>query len=321
MLTDMLTNEPAASGSLAPISRPIVKATDPRATAVLRLGALTLVADPFGDLRPDTRGLGLYLGDTRVLSTLGVLIDGRRPTLLEPDLGGGERGVIQMTNPELRNDPTLKPNSPTLATQSLGIRRERVLAHDGLHETLSIANYTMARQELIVELLLAVDGADIFEVRGYSRPDRGELLPIEIDRGSARFAYVARDGLALRTIVTLDPEPDGIGQPPSDSDASVRASWRGGGPPRGAPTRRAQAAGPRGGAAGGGPPPRGAPRTTRWHARAAWEEPSDPPDGMRPDGAAASARNAAHRLDDPPPAPARSPLPAETPHATGGPAP
>ena len=73
---------------LPPTPRRVIKATDLGATAVLRLGALTLVADPFGDVRPDSRGLGLYLGDTRVLSTLTVLVDGRRPTLLEPDLGG-----------------------------------------------------------------------------------------------------------------------------------------------------------------------------------------------------------------------------------------
>ena len=111
--------------TLPPNPTRVIKATDLGSTAVLRLGALTLVADPFGDLQPDTRGLGLYLGDTRVLSTLAVLVDGRRPTLLEPDLGGRDRGVIQMTNPELRNDPTVSPASPTLATQSLGIRRER----------------------------------------------------------------------------------------------------------------------------------------------------------------------------------------------------
>jgi glycogen debranching enzyme len=215
-----------ARRELPPTPRHVIKATDLGATAVLRLGALTLVADPFGDVRPDSRGLGLYLGDTRVLSTLTVLVDGRRPTLLEPDLGGQERGVIQMTNPELRSDPTQQANSPTLATQSLGIRRDRTLAHDGLHERLSIANYTLARQELTVDLLLDVDGADIFEVRGYAQSEPGQLMPIEVTNSGAVFTYVGRDGLALRTGVTLDPPPDAIGQAPSGSDASVRASWR-----------------------------------------------------------------------------------------------
>lgn len=211
---------------LPPAPRHIIKATDLGATAVLRMGALTLVADPFGDLRPDSRGLGLYLGDTRVLSTLAVLIDGRRPTLLEPDLGGQERGVIQMTNPELRSDPTRRTNSPTLATQSLGIRRERTLASDGMHERLSISNYTLAEQELTVEVLLDVDGADIFEVRGYMRPDPGELQPIELTPNGPMFTYLGRDGLSLRTHVALEPTPDVLDHAPSGSEASVRATWR-----------------------------------------------------------------------------------------------
>ena len=211
---------------LPPTPRHVIKATDLGATAVLRLGALTLVADPFGDVRPDSRGLGLYLGDTRVLSTLTVLVDGRRPTLLEPDLGGQERGVVQMTNPELRSDPTQHANSPTLATQSLGIRRDRTLARDGMHERLSIANYTLALQQLTVDLLLDVDGADIFEIRGYATGDRGELRPIQVDESGVVFTYVSRDGMALRTGVQLDPPPDVLGKAPTDSDASVRASWR-----------------------------------------------------------------------------------------------
>lgn len=221
-----MTDPAARPRTLPAIPRRIVKASDLGSTAVLRLGALTLVADPFGDLHPDTRGLGLYLGDTRVLSTLAILVDGRRPTLLEPDLGGRDRGVIQMTNPELRNDPTLSAISASLATQSLGIRRERTLAADGFRERVFVANYTLARQELTFAVLLDVDGADIFEVRGYPREERGALLPIEIEPWGPAFCYVARDGLALRTSIRFDPHPGDIGSPANPGDGAVKASWR-----------------------------------------------------------------------------------------------
>ncbi|HEY5628951.1 MAG TPA: glycogen debranching N-terminal domain-containing protein, partial [Candidatus Limnocylindrales bacterium] len=124
------------------------------------------------------------------------------------------------------SDPTQRANSPTLATQSLGIRRDRTLSRDGLHERLSIANYTLAHQQLTVDLLLDVDGADIFEIRGYATSDRGELQPIDVDKAGVAFTYVARDHVVLRTSVRLDPPPDVLGQAPSDSEASVRASWR-----------------------------------------------------------------------------------------------
>jgi glycogen debranching enzyme len=212
--------------TLPPRARPIVKAIDLGSTAVLRHGALTLVADPFGDLHSDGRGLGLYYGDTRILSGLAFLLDGQRPTLLEPDAGGYDHGMIQLTNPELRNDPAIVPEGATLATQSLGIRRERVLDSIGLRERVFITNHTMFRQDVTAGLLLDVDGADIFEVRGYARPTRGELQPVEVDDARVVFGYAGLDGLALRTTVDFDHAPDAIASPAEDHEGSVIALWR-----------------------------------------------------------------------------------------------
>ena len=206
--------------------RPIVKANDLGSTAVLRNGALTLVADPFGDLHVDGRGLGLYHGDTRILSGLAFLLDGLRPTLLEPDAGGYDHGVIQLTNPELRNDPTVVEGSATLARQSLGIRRERVLDANGFRESVFIENHTMVRQDVTAALLLDADSADIFEVRGYGRAARGELLPVDVDDAAVVFAYVGLDGIELRTTVAFNRAPDAIGSPPAELDGAVLASWR-----------------------------------------------------------------------------------------------
>jgi glycogen debranching enzyme len=216
---------PTAPRTLPPRPRPIVKAIDLGSTAVLRHGALTLVADPFGDIHPDSRGLGLYLGDTRVLSGLMLLVDDRRPTLLEPDAGGLDRGVVQLTNPELRNDPTRSSSAASLATQSLGIRRERSLGPGGMRERVSIANYTMAVQVLSATLLLDVDGADIFEIRGYDRDGRGTLGPIEVRDAGLVFGYEGRDGLELRTTVTFERIPSVIEPAPAERDASVAACW------------------------------------------------------------------------------------------------
>ncbi len=222
---DGTANRPAAGRTLPPRPRPIVKAVDLGSTAVLRHGALTLVADPFGDVHPDSRGLGLYLGDTRILSALALLIDAGRPTLLEPDAGGSDRGVVQLTNPELRADPTRSAAAASLATQSLGIRRERRLDPRGLHERLTITNYTLAPQALTMTLLLDADGADIFEVRGYARPGRGHQTPIDVDRGRVEFGYVGLDGIELRTAVTFTMPPDAIEPAGPRQDAAVAAAW------------------------------------------------------------------------------------------------
>jgi len=190
-----------------PRRRPILHAVDLGSTAVLRHGALALVADPFGDIHPDSRGLGLYLADTRVLSGLMLLIDGSRSTLLQADPGGSDRGAVQLTNPELRNDPTRSEGSATLATQSIGIRRERALDPSGLHERVHVANFTMARQVVELSLLLDCDAADIFEIRGYTRDGRGVLADVAVDSAHVRFSYQGRDGRRLDTAVTFDVDP------------------------------------------------------------------------------------------------------------------
>ena len=47
---------------------PIVKATDLGSVQVLKHGNRLLLTDSFGDIHPDSRGLGMYHGDTRVLA-------------------------------------------------------------------------------------------------------------------------------------------------------------------------------------------------------------------------------------------------------------
>ncbi len=194
---------------------------------MLKHGALSLLADPFGDIHPDSRGLGLYHGDTRVLSTLALRLDGLRSTLLESDKGGADVGVVQLTNPQLRGGPQAgASDAPPLPTQSLGIRRERQLGADGLIERITVTNYTLGRQSVTAELLLDADGADIFEVRGYERTGRGHLERTAFADGALTFRYHGLDDVELRTRVAFDWAPDEVVPAPEDADGSVVARWR-----------------------------------------------------------------------------------------------
>ncbi|HEV8054417.1 MAG TPA: glycogen debranching N-terminal domain-containing protein, partial [Candidatus Limnocylindrales bacterium] len=55
---------------------PIARATDLTGVLVLKHDTLFLTSDSFGDVHPDSRGLGLYAGDTRVLSHYELRING-----------------------------------------------------------------------------------------------------------------------------------------------------------------------------------------------------------------------------------------------------
>ncbi len=223
----------AAARSATPLEtfparpRPIIRATDLGSAQVLKHRDLFLLSDAFGDIHPDTRGLGLYDGDTRVLSCSVLRVAGERPVVLHSDPGGSWRGTVIATNAELRKDPGDKMGSDgSIARRTISIERERTLS-DAYRERLVIQNHGSFAFDLDVELELDMDAADIFEVRGYARPTRGKLLPIELDEaGAIVFAYVGLDEVTVRTRIDFDPHPEVAATADYDGGAIV-ASWDG----------------------------------------------------------------------------------------------
>ena len=215
---------------------PIVKATDLGSVQVLKHGNRFLLTDSFGDIHPDSRGLGLYHGDTRTLSCSVLRVGGGRPVLLQTSVGGNYRGGIQMTNPAADRNPDMKVHpqlhDDELAGRTIGISRERVIGADGVEERLRIENHADQPSRVPVELQLGADGADIFEVRGYPRPQRGRLLPVAVTEDRVTFRYVGLDGIqrlthlaftepALEVAPVLEYAVDG-----SDAGAAVRLRWQ-----------------------------------------------------------------------------------------------
>jgi glycogen debranching enzyme len=166
----------------------------------------------------------LYLGDTRMLSCLVLLVNGERPSVLRPDPGGGASGTIVLTNPDPSPDPGRNPRQErTLAARSIGLVRERWLVA-GLHERLALANYTDHANSPTIDLLLDADMADIFEVRGFVRARRGHFRPIEVREGQADFEYRGLDGRTFRTRVTAKGARIEPAHP--DAEAALRVRWR-----------------------------------------------------------------------------------------------
>src|SRR4051812_34086335 len=179
-----------------PRPSPIEKATDLGNVPVLKHENLFLLTDQFGDIHADSRGLGLYLGDTRILSCLVLRISGHRPVLLQGSMGGNYRGTIYLTNPSIDRNPKAKMGSgDSLASRKLGISRDRLLSNDVLQERLRVVNHAEHEERVAIELELAADNADIFEVRGYPRPRRGTLLPVAVSGGNVTFGYDGLDGV------------------------------------------------------------------------------------------------------------------------------
>jgi glycogen debranching enzyme len=213
---------------LPPPHAAIVPATDLGGVGVLKHGNLYLLSDPFGDVHPDSRGLGLYDLDTRILSCAVLRINGVRPTLLRAQSATNHISTIQLTNPELRRDPSIKQAAAdALAQRALSVTRRRWIA-GGLAERIEITNYSANAQDIDLDLELDADAADIFEVRGRIRERRGRHRPTEATNESLVFGYEGLDGMLRRTLVSFSPAEVGASRPDEvgGGEGSVRLRWQ-----------------------------------------------------------------------------------------------
>ncbi|MEO6350632.1 MAG: glycogen debranching N-terminal domain-containing protein [Candidatus Limnocylindrales bacterium] len=190
----------------------IMRATDLTGVHILKHDNLFMLCDAYGDVHIDSRGLGLYERDTRVLSLYELRLNGIRPVVLRAGPAVNYRGTIQMTNPDLFDDEIdgLDPSAMVLRRHSLGVVRDRVIG-GGFGERITVENYTAATERARLTLRLDVDYADIFELRGFVRERRGERLATEGDGGLLTFAYRGLDDAMRRTHVRLMPQMRVVG--------------------------------------------------------------------------------------------------------------
>ena len=164
---------------------PIEKATDLGSVQVLKHGNLYLLTDPFGDIHPDSRGLGpLPLRHAAAVVLRRSAIGGARP-VAAPGLDGRQLPRLDPADePERRPQPGRQDaaDGQELVGRTLGIARDRLIGGDGAARSGSGSSTTPSTtRRSRSSSSSARDDADIFEVRGYPRPTRGTLLPIAVD--------------------------------------------------------------------------------------------------------------------------------------------
>ena len=174
-------------------------------TRVLKHGDSFAVFDRFGDIDPLGSGeLGLYHADTRFLSRLALRLEGKRPLLLE--------SMVKQDNTlfrvDLMNADTRRDGGQAIARGALHLFRSKVLLDDACHERLRLHNYSLATIEFDFTVQFDADFADLFEVRGMPRAQRGRLLEPRTQARELTLGYEGRDGRTRRTHVVLDAAPD-----------------------------------------------------------------------------------------------------------------
>jgi glycogen debranching enzyme len=190
--------------------------TDDR-TRVLKHGETFAVFDRFGDVRPLGLGqLGLYHEGTRHVSLFELRFVAQRPLLLSSTVKDtNDVLTVDLTNPDVaEGDKVLLPKG------DLHVLRSKFLWQAACYERILVSNYGL--HDLAASLVLHFDAdfADIFEVRGMSRPRRGQRLEARTEDGAIVMEYVGLDSVKRRTRVCCEPPPQ------TRSASSVRYDLR-----------------------------------------------------------------------------------------------
>ena len=174
-------------------------------TAVLQHGDTFALFDLHGDIGMFGTGeQGLYRHGTRHLSRFGLRLHGRRPLLLSARVKeDNELFGADLTNPDI---PLTKPGT-VLTRDIVHLFRSRFLWEDAWHERIRLRNYGHSTVPVALTFDFEADFADIFEVRGTRRTQRGTLLEPEIDGSDVRLRYRGLDGEERWTLVQWSDRP------------------------------------------------------------------------------------------------------------------
>jgi glycogen debranching enzyme len=176
----------------------------PEPTYVLKHDGTFGLFNEFGDIECGARHEeGLYHEGTRFLSQLKLRLATGRPLLLSSAV---RRDNLQLgadlTNPDIYLDGNL-----ILPRGSLHIYRSKHIWRGVCHERIYVRNFTLQPLEITLVLEFAADFADIFEVRGQQRLQRGRLLRPHVGAGFADLGYEGLDGVTRHTVIECIPPP------------------------------------------------------------------------------------------------------------------
>jgi glycogen debranching enzyme len=196
---------PDAPGGVPEFVIPATVSLQERRPRTLKHGDTFAVFDHNGDLVPgEGAAEGIYHHDTRYLSQLTLRFGGARPILLSSTLRDDNATLTcDLTNPDLYQGSVV-----SLEHDLVHIRRSKFVFGGGCYERLAIRNFaeTVLRQRL--EVWFHADFADLFEVRGMRRAQRGTSHPPELGADSIVLSYTGLDERRRITRLRFDPAPD-----------------------------------------------------------------------------------------------------------------
>jgi glycogen debranching enzyme len=164
------------------------------------------VFDSHGDIGTlNETAEGLFYRDTRFLSRLELLLEGRRPLLLSSAVHEDKAALsVELTNPDLQIGGAKLPRD------TIFLHRTKFLWRGVCYERVNIRNYASLARRLRIDLLFDSDFHDVFEVRGTRRMRRGAITSRVAGPERVELRYVGLDEVERRTVIEISPRPVAI---------------------------------------------------------------------------------------------------------------
>jgi glycogen debranching enzyme len=174
---------------------------------VLKHAGTFLITDRHADIRPlGFEDQGLFHNETRFLSRLALRLGNKAPPLLSSSVTADNDIIsVDLTNPDMEfGDGRL------IKSGNVYLNRSIFLWDGCYYEHLRISNYGLSLLQFSLIFEFEGDFADIFEVRGMKRKERGAMLAPAIDGGQVVLGYRGLDGIIRKARIDLSPQPDDI---------------------------------------------------------------------------------------------------------------
>jgi glycogen debranching enzyme len=176
---------------------------------VLKYGKLFAVFDHYGDIGAgESSDKGVFFHGTRFLSKLVFQMWNARPLLLSSTV----KADNSLFTADLSNADVSRDDHVEIHRGTLHVLRSRVLYDAVCFEKLDICNFGASPIKIPLTLEFAADFADIFEVRGMHREERGRQFPPRTRDGNILLSYKGMDGVLRETSIEFEPNATDVQQ-------------------------------------------------------------------------------------------------------------
>jgi len=160
---------------------------------------------------------GLFHCGTRFLHRFELRLNGGFPVLLSTTpIDNGNALLTYLANADERVGDEVTLQRDTLAIE----RRKTILAHT-LYEQVRLHHYGHVPLQVRLTILFGADFADIFELRGATRAQRGSLAPPTVEADCVRLRYRGLDNVGRETWCTFSPTPGSLTASSADFHLTV----------------------------------------------------------------------------------------------------